>query len=148
MLDGDGYRLGVGMVIYRRDGKLLWCKRKGFDAWQFPQGGIEKGETPEQAMWRELQEEVGLLPTHVHLMRTTNRWLRYELPEELNIVYRGQKQIWFLLKLLVDDKHINLTAADEFNQWRWVHRKRTLEEIVDFKRAIYGQVLESFILSD
>ena len=144
MLDNSGYRLGVGMVICRRDSKILWCKRKGLDAWQFPQGGIEQDETPETAMWRELQEETGLLTQHVKLLRTMNQWLYYEFPETLKMSYRGQKQIWFLLELLVDDDHINLTAANEFDQWHWVNWWHPLKEIVAFKHETYRHVLEHF----
>ena len=147
MLDNDGYRLGVGMVIHHRDGKLLWCKRKGLDAWQFPQGGIEKNEVPIAAMWRELQEETSLLPQNVKLIQTMDQWLYYEFPEELQMAYRGQKQIWFLLKLLVDDEHINLTRADEFEKWCWVDWHQPLKEIINFKRETYRQVLEYFSLS-
>ena len=148
MLDKAGYRLGVGMVIHRRDGKLLWCKRKGLDAWQFPQGGIEKDEVPIAAMWRELQEETGLLPHDVQLIQTMDQWLYYEFPEELKMSYRGQKQIWFLLKLLVADDHINLAHADEFDKWRWVDWQQPLEEIIAFKRETYRQVLAYFALTE
>ena len=132
------------MVICRRDSKILWCKRKGLDAWQFPQGGIEQDETPETAMWRELQEETGLLTQHVKLLRTMDQWLYYEFPETLKMSYRGQKQIWFLLELLVDDDHINLTAANEFDQWCWVDWWHPLKEIVAFKHETYRHVLEHF----
>ena len=144
MLDNSGYRLGVGMVIHRRDGKILWCKRTELNAWQFPQGGIEQDETPEAAMWRELQEETGLLTQHVNLLRTMNQWLHYEFPEALKMSYRGQKQIWFLLELLVNDDHINLTEANEFDQWNWVDWWHPLKEIVAFKQETYRRVLEHF----
>ena len=144
MLDENGYRLGVGMIIRHRSGKILWCKRKQIDAWQFPQGGIESDEIPEVAMWRELQEETGLLAPHVRLVQTTNQWLYYEFPKTLKMNYRGQKQIWFLLELLADDGHINLTIANEFDQWCWVDWWYPLQDIVAFKREIYKQVLEHF----
>ena len=144
MTDNSGYRAGVGMVIRRHDGKILWCKRTEIDAWQFPQGGIERDESPEAAMWRELQEEVGLSHRHVKLVQTIDQWLYYEFPEELKMPYRGQKQIWFLLELLVDDKHINLTAANEFDRWCWIDWWHPLEAIVAFKQDTYRRVLESF----
>ena len=144
MLDENGYRLGVGMIIRHHNGKILWCKRKEINAWQFPQGGIESDETPEMAMWRELQEETGLLAQHVRLIQTTNQWLYYEFPEKLKMNYIGQKQIWFLLELLTDDGHINLTVADEFDQWCWVDWWYPLQDVVAFKREIYKQVLERF----
>ena len=148
MLDKNGYRLGVGMVIRHRDGKILWCKRKGLDAWQFPQGGIEQDETHEAAMWRELQEETGLFARHVRLLRIMNQWLYYEFPETLKMSYRGQKQTWFLLELLAEDDRINLTAADEFDQWCWVDWWYPLKEVVAFKRETYRQVLEHFAASE
>ena len=146
MLDDDGYRLGVGMVIRSCNRKILWCKRSGLDAWQFPQGGIEQDESPQTAMWRELQEEVGLLPHQVELLQTMDQWLCYEFPKHLKMSYIGQKQIWFLLESLVADDTIDLTVANEFEQWRWVDWWHPLVEIVDFKREIYRCLLEKFAL--
>lgn len=147
MLDDSGYRLGVGMVIYRQDAKLLWCKRSGFDAWQFPQGGIEPGELPETTMWRELREEVGLLPRHVKLIQALDQWLCYEFPQTLKMPYKGQKQQWFLLELLVDDDEIDLTRSNEFDKWCWVDWGYPVATIVAFKREVYRQVLKRFALS-
>lgn len=148
MLDNSGYRLGVGMVIHRGDGRVLWCKRKKLDAWQFPQGGIKQDETPEVAMWRELQEETGLFARHVRLLQIIDKWLYYEFPKELKMGYKGQKQIWFLLELLTGDDCINLTGANEFDQWYWVDWWHPLQEIVAFKRETYRQVLEHFASSE
>ena len=144
MLDENGYRLGVGMIIRHRNDKIMWFKRNEIDAWQFPQGGIEQNETPERAMWRELHEETGLLARHVHLVRATNQWFHYEFPETIKADYKGQKQIWFLLELVTDDSHINLTIANEFEQWCWVDWWYPLQEIVAFKRETYKKVLEHF----
>ncbi len=144
MLDENGYRPGVGMIIRHRNGKILWCKRREIDAWQFPQGGIEPDETPEIAMWRELQEETGLLARHVRLVRTTNQWFYYQFPETLKMDYKGQKQIWFLLELLTNDSRINLTRANEFERWCWVDWWYPLQEIVAFKRETYEKVLAHF----
>ena len=148
MLNKDGYRLGVGMVICSHDAKLLWCKRTGLDAWQFPQGGIEPDELPEAAMWRELQEEIGLSSEHMQLLKTMDQWLYYEFPEKMKMSYRGQKQIWFLLQLSADDSCINLTTANEFNRWCWVDWWYPLDEIVSFKRETYRRVLEYFALPE
>ena len=144
MLDENGYRLSVGMIIRCHDGKILWCKRTKTNTWQFPQGGIESDETPEVAMWRELREETGLLTQHMRLIRMTNQWLYYEFPQTLKMDYKGQKQIWFLLELLTDDSHINLTVANEFDQWCWVDWWYPLQDIVAFKQGVYKQVLECF----
>ncbi|MBC6413981.1 MAG: RNA pyrophosphohydrolase [Chromatiales bacterium] len=144
MQDDEGYRLGVGMVIRRPDRKILWCKRVGMDAWQFPQGGIERGESAETAMWRELNEEVGLLSDHVELLQTIDQLLCYEFPSAMQMSYKGQKQTWFLLEMLVADDPIDLTESNEFDQWCWVDWWYPLDTIVAFKRQVYRRVLESF----
>ena len=80
MIDFDGFRPNVGIILSNRDGQVLWARRAGQDAWQFPQGGIRTDETPCEAMYRELAEEVGLLEKHVEVMGATRGWLRYRLP--------------------------------------------------------------------
>src|SRR5438477_6590329 len=102
MLDRDGYRPNVGIILANPRNEVFWGKRVHQHAWQFPQGGIKLGETPVQAMFRELEEEIGLARGHVRILGRTREWLRYEVPDkwcrgkEGN--YRGQKQIWFLLR--------------------------------------------------
>ena len=108
MLDKDGYRPNVGIVLINGRDEVFWGKRVNQHAWQFPQGGIKHGETPEQAMFRELAEEVGLEPGHVRILGRTQQWLRYDVPErwvrrDWRGAYRGQKQIWFLLRLVGRD---------------------------------------------
>jgi 8-oxo-dGTP pyrophosphatase MutT (NUDIX family) len=105
MLDRDGFRPNVGIVLLNARNQVFWGKRLRTHSWQFPQGGIKHGESPEQAMFRELHEEVGLLPEHVEIIGRTRDWLRYEVPDhfirkDARGHYRGQKQIWFLLRLL------------------------------------------------
>jgi putative (di)nucleoside polyphosphate hydrolase len=105
MLDREGYRPNVGIILCNARNEVFWGKRIREHSWQFPQGGIKRGETPEQAMYRELHEEIGLLPEHVYILGRTKDWLRYEVPthwvrREWRGSYRGQKQIWFLLRLL------------------------------------------------
>lgn len=148
MIDSDGYRANVGIILSNKSGRLFWCKRAGQDAWQFPQGGIQRNETPRQAMYRELKEETGLLPEHVKVMGFTKRWLRYRLPSYL--VRRhcspcciGQKQIWFLLRLLGSEELVNLdcTAKPEFDRWRWVDYWHPVHEVVFFKRSVYERAL-------
>jgi putative (di)nucleoside polyphosphate hydrolase len=117
-------------------------------SWQFPQGGIKYGETPEQAMFRELHEEVGLTQEHVQIVARTRDWLRYEVPDhfirkDARGHYRGQKQIWFLLRLVGRDSDMNLRATDhpEFDAWRWNDYWVPLEMVIEFKRGVYEMAL-------
>ena len=125
MIDFDGYRPNVGIVICNRKGQVLWAKRYGQNSWQFPQGGINDNESAEQAMYRELYEEVGLQPKDVKVLYASKHWLRYKLPKRLlrydsKPVCIGQKQRWFLLQLVGDEKNINMntTKSPEFDGWR------------------------------
>lgn len=154
MIDREGYRSNVGIIIFNARGQLLWARRIGENSWQFPQGGIKPQETPEQALFRELDEEVGLQSQDVELVASTQDWLRYELPHRMRrqsddreISFVGQKQRWFLLRLLSSEKRVSLdnTASPEFDYWRWVPPQVTLEEVVDFKRHVYEQALEELI---
>ena len=127
MIDFDGYRPNVGIVICNRKGQVLWAKRYGQNSWQFPQGGINDNESAEQAMYRELYEEVGLQPRDVKVLYASKHWLRYKLPKRLlrydsKPMCIGQKQRWFLLQLVGDEKNINMntTKSPEFDGWRWV----------------------------
>ncbi len=151
MIDLDGYRANVGIILSNREGKLLWARRIGEQAWQFPQGGIRRHETPEQAMYRELHEEIGLQRSHVTMIGRTRDWLRYQLPKNLirynsKPVCIGQKQVWFMLSLLGEDSHVTLDHSDnpEFDSWRWVTYWSPLQEIVAFKRKVYEQALLEF----
>jgi len=148
MLDCDGFRPNVGIVLLNAHNQVFWGKRLRTHSWQFPQGGINEGETPEQAMFRELEEEIGLLPAHVEIMGRTRDWLRYEVPDhfirrESRGHYRGQKQIWFLLKLVGHDSDMNLRATDhpEFDAWRWNDYWVPLEVVIEFKRDVYRMAL-------
>jgi putative (di)nucleoside polyphosphate hydrolase len=148
VIDSDGYRLNVGIVLSSRAGELLWARRIGQDAWQFPQGGIRRSENPEQALYRELEEEVGLQPQHVRLMGCTRGWLRYRLPKRLIRYGRkplciGQKQRWFLLQLVESDRYVRLDLSEkpEFDCWRWVSYWYPLQEVVPFKRKVYERAL-------
>ncbi len=148
MIDPDGFRPNVGIILSNCQGRLLWARRVGQDAWQFPQGGIHSDETPAEAMYRELAEEVGLLPDHVELLGATRGWLRYRLPRRFirrssRPVCIGQKQVWFMLRLLCDDAEVHLDRAEqpEFDHWRWVDYWRPLDEVVAFKRSVYKKAL-------
>ncbi|MGA0882292.1 MAG: RNA pyrophosphohydrolase, partial [Burkholderiaceae bacterium] len=105
MLDEHGYRPNVGIILVNEINQVFWGKRIREQAWQFPQGGIQDGEEPEAAMYRELFEETGLRPEHVRLLARTQDWLHYDVPtrwvrREWRGLYRGQKQIWYLLRML------------------------------------------------
>jgi putative (di)nucleoside polyphosphate hydrolase len=148
MLDRDGYRPNVGIVLVNARNEVFWAKRIREHAWQFPQGGIKHGESPVQAMYRELFEEVGLRPEQVRILGRTRGWLRYDVPREwvrreARSVYRGQKQIWFLLRLIVRDCSVCLRASDhpEFDAWRWSDYWSPLEAVIEFKRGVYEQAL-------
>ena len=149
MIDKDGYRPNVGIVLCNHQNEVFWGKRVRQYSWQFPQGGIKSGESPEEAMFRELQEEVGLLPQHVHILGRTRDWLRYDVPKEWvrrewRGHYRGQKQIWFLLRLVGRECDVSLRASDrpEFDAWRWNKYWDPVEAVVDFKRDVYRLALE------
>jgi putative (di)nucleoside polyphosphate hydrolase len=144
------YRRGVGLVLFNADG-LVWAGRridqKG-DAWQMPQGGIDDGETPEQAALRELEEEIGT--GRAEIIAQSKDWLTYELPPELVGVawkgrYRGQKQKWFALRFTGADSDISIeTEHPEFAEWRWVEFDQLVELIVPFKRDLYVQITAEF----
>ncbi len=149
MIDTDGYRMNVGIILTNLAGQLLWAKRIGQSGWQFPQGGIKAHETPKRAMFRELHEELGLNIKQVQVLGTTRGWLRYRLPHHLIRHYQrplciGQKQVWYMLRLLGNDKSIRLNANEipEFDQWLWVDYWHPLTEVVDFKKKVYKLVLK------
>jgi len=148
MLDRDGYRPNVGIVLANLRNEVFWGKRVHQHAWQFPQGGIKHGETPEKAMYRELTEEIGLRPEHVRILGRTRQWLRYEVPaqwmrRDWRGAYRGQKQIWFLLRMVGRDCDVSLRASGhpEFDAWRWHDYWVPLETVIEFKRDVYRQAL-------
>lgn len=154
MIDSDGFRPNVGIIISNERGQLLWAKRLGQDAWQFPQGGIQKHESAEQALFRELHEEVGLEPEDVEVIACTNDWLHYRLPQHLirqhsYPVCIGQKQKWFMLKLIGNVNKIKLNkhqdVKPEFDHWKWVSYWYPLRQVVPFKRDVYKKALEELI---
>ncbi len=149
MIDSDGFRPNVGIIVANDENRVLWARRIRQDAWQFPQGGIRRNEDPVQAMYRELSEEIGLLPEHVEIIGSTRGWLRYRLPERMvrrncSPLCIGQKQKWFLLRLIGSDSAVCLDRGDkpEFDRWRWVDYWRPLQEVVFFKQQVYRNALE------
>lgn len=148
MIDCEGYRANVGIILSDFQGRVFWCKRVGQNAWQFPQGGIQPNESPEQALFRELREETGLSPDHVEVIGCTKKWLRYKLPRYL--IRRnctpcciGQKQMWFMLRLVGGEHCVDLawSRKPEFDGWRWVEYWQPMQEVVFFKRRVYELAL-------
>jgi putative (di)nucleoside polyphosphate hydrolase len=149
MLDREGYRPNVGIILVNQRNQVFWGKRVREHAWQFPQGGIKYGESPVQAMFRELHEEVGLKPEHVRILGRTKDWLRYDVPghfirRDSRGHYRGQKQIWFLLRLVGRDCDVSLRATQnpEFDAWRWCQYWVSLDSVIEFKREVYHLALQ------
>ena len=142
------YRKNVGMVLVNTNGHIFAGKRldNNSDAWQMPQGGIDKGETPEVAAFRELSEETGIHHSKARLIGATAGWLSYDIPVELipmlwNGQYRGQEQKWFAFEFLGKDSDINIiTKEPEFSEWAWKSKKDLLSSIVPFKVEVYQKV--------
>ena len=149
LIDRAGYRLNVGIILTNESGRVFWGKRQGHDAWQFPQGGLSAGESPLDAMFRELHEEVGLEPQDVEVMGVTKRWLKYRLPKQylrhgaLPLVI-GQKQKWYLLRLVSSEQKIRLDLYDspEFDSCRWIDYHEPQEQVIFFKKQVYVQALK------
>ncbi len=149
MIDSKGFRPNVGIILANDVGELLWARRIGQDAWQFPQGGIQRDESPEAALYRELNEEVGLGPADVAVLGATRGWLHYRLPPHLirrrqKPTCIGQKQVWFLLRLVSEESRVRFDTTDqpEFDDWSWVSYWHPLSEVVSFKRDVYARALE------
>lgn len=151
MIDSDGYRPNVGIILAKQSGQVLWARRIGQDAWQFPQGGINSEETPEEALYRELNEEIGLSQNSVKVVACTQGWLRYKLPRRLlrqgESGFVGQKQKWFLLKMLGQDDavQVNQSKSPEFDLWRWVSYWYPLGQVVSFKRDVYRRAMKELV---
>jgi putative (di)nucleoside polyphosphate hydrolase len=131
---------------------VLWARRYGQHSWQFPQGGVDDGETPEQAMFRELYEEIGLKQDDVTILATSRNWLKYRLPKRLirwesKPVCIGQKQKWFLLRLDASKEasiQFGCHGQPEFDDWRWVSYWYPVRQVVSFKREVYRRVMKEF----
>lgn len=150
IIDSHGFRANVGIVLMRERGDVFLGRRAraGGRGWQFPQGGVREGEDLEEAVFRELHEEVGLRVGDVELMGRTAEWLRYRLPSRY--VRRnslplciGQKQRWFLLRLRHEPVAFDFTstAEPEFDEWRWAPFWEPVREVIYFKRKVYRRAL-------
>jgi len=147
-IDSEGYRANVGIILCNGEGLLLLAGRIGRNGWQFPQGGLQQGESAEEAMFRELKEEVGLDADDVEILGSTSDWLKYRLPKKF--VRRGslplcigQKQRWYVLRLVGSEQNVQLDASDspEFDRWRWVEFWHPVNEVIYFKRRVYARAL-------
>ncbi len=145
------YRLNAGIVVFNKQGKVLICRRKGWsDAWQFPQGGIDEGETAKEAAVRELREETSL--TGLKLIKTLEFGVRYDFPPEIakklnygGKHYAGQEMYWSLFYFDGDDSEINLnTAEPEFDAFRWADFEEAVDGIVEFKKTAYQTACKEF----
>ena len=147
-IDSDGFRANVGIILMREGGELFLGGRTGGRGWQFPQGGVRRDEPVEQALYRELGEEVGLEASDVEVLGSTRSWLRYRLPSQYvrrhsTPVCIGQKQRWFLLRFKSSDDRFRLdsTPEPEFERWRWVPYWTPVQEVIYFKRRVYVRAL-------
>ena len=149
LIDAQGFRANVGIVLIRDSGDVFLGGRRDGRGWQFPQGGVRQDESAEQALYRELREEVGLESEDVEVLAATRNWLRYRLPRRYvrrrsKPLCIGQKQRWFLLRMLGSEERLrfDLTAQPEFDSWRWVDYWSPVREVIYFKRNVYARALE------
>lgn len=144
------YRPGVGIMLLNRHGRVFVAQRIDMPsaAWQMPQGGIDQGESPLAAAWRELEEEVGT--DKAELIAESREWYRYDLPADLvprlwRGRFRGQTQKWFVFRFLGRDKDIDIaTENPEFSAWKWAAMAELPDLIVPFKRALYLRLIDEF----
>ncbi len=147
IIDSSGFRANIGIILIRDTGELFLGRRPEGRGWQFPQGGVHAGETPEAALYRELNEEVGLDSADVELLGSTRSWLRYRLPAQYRRNTRplciGQKQRWFLLRFRGLDSRFRFDVTDrpEFESWEWVPYWTPVREVIHFKRRVYSRAL-------
>ena len=148
-MNGKNYRKGVGIIIVNSEGQFFLGKRIGAEAWQFPQGGIDEGENPKEALYRELYEETGLKSDKVTILDVSKKWLVYHIPhifQRSKKRYDGAMQKWFLMQLTGTDDDINLKAIDhaEFDAWKWSDKDTAIKSVIKFKRKVYESILNEF----
>ena len=147
----DQYRKCVGIMILNNQKEILVGRRldhpSGF--WQMPQGGIDKNEIPEEAVWREMMEEIGTNNAKLH--KISSQWINYEIPEETlkhlpwGEIYIGQTQKWFIFYFSGNNNDINVeTQNPEFSEWKWIDHNKLIENAVPFKRKVYETILDEF----
>ena len=150
MIDKNGYRANVAIILLNKQNRVFWGQRKNRSSWQFPQGGVSVNESPLESMYRELHEEIGLRPQDVDVIASTRDWIKYDIPDNLirnkEPVCVGQKQKWFLLRLRTTEKNIDLEASEipEFDNWRWVGYWYPINHVVYFKQEVYREALTFF----
>jgi putative (di)nucleoside polyphosphate hydrolase len=143
-VDAHGFRANVGIILARASRQLFLGRRPGGKGWQFPQGGVRRGERTDDAMFRELNEEIGLSHEDVELLGSTRGWMRYRLPRQyVRDRVIGQKQRWYLLRLKTDESRLRFdaTSTPEFDHWQWVDYWHPVREVVPFKRRVYVRAL-------
>ena len=145
----DLYRLGIGIMMINQNGQVFIAERiKPKGAWQMPQGGIDKNESPKKALYRESMEEIGT--NNFSIITESKNWYQYDFPliyqnKWFNGKYRGQKQKWFLLKFLGNDNEININfCTPEFVDWKWIDINKLESIIVDFKKSMYKKISDEF----
>ncbi|MET1254891.1 RNA pyrophosphohydrolase [Aliikangiella maris] len=152
MIDSEGFRANIGIIVCNDFGNLLWTRRIGQNSWQFPQGGVDAGETPEQALFRELKEEIGLDRQDVKILGSTKNWLKYRLPnryirQDSYPLCVGQKQKWYMLRLVSNESkiHFDETGHPEFDHFMWVNYWYPMRQVISFKQEVYRQALGELI---
>ena len=144
------YRNGVGIFLLNKNKKLWVGKRIDSDGkfWQMPQGGIDTGEKEDDAMKRELKEEIGI--NNVNILMKSEDWFQYDLPQELmksiwKGKYNGQRQKWYACEIVDDDNKINLNYhKPEFSEWKWIEPRSAIDLVIPFKKSMYEKILDTF----
>lgn len=152
--DTKPYRPNVGLAVFHRDGLVFLGKRAGAEGpyqWQMPQGGVDRGEKPKDAAFRELEEEIGVKSTKVELLEETEDWLYYDFPIDVRTKlsprgrYKGQRQKWYAFRFTGRDADIRLdTHTPEFSDWRWAALETAPSLVIPFKRPTYEEVARRF----
>lgn len=152
MIDSDGFRANIGIIVCNDFGNLLWTRRVGQNSWQFPQGGVDPGESSEQTLYRELKEEIGLEKSDVKILGCTKDWLKYQLPpryirQNSRPLCIGQKQKWYMLRLVSNESRIRFdaTGRPEFDYFMWVNYWYPLRQVISFKQSVYRQALSELL---